>query len=63
MAIQNINIGAYANDGTGDDLRSAFNKINQNFHALDLLVATSESNIGALGEPVFKLLLGIISVI
>jgi len=55
MAIQNINIGAYANDGTGDDLRSAFNKINENFRALDLVVATEESNIGALGQPIFKL--------
>jgi hypothetical protein len=55
MAIQNINIGAYANDGTGDDLRSAFNKINENFKALDLIVATEESNIGAVGQPIFKL--------
>ena len=55
MAIQNINIGAYANDGTGDNLRSAFNKINENFHALDLVVATEESNIGAVGQPIFKL--------
>jgi len=55
MAIQNINIGTYANDGTGDDLRSAFVKINENFHALDLIVATEESNIGAVGQPIFKL--------
>ena len=31
MAQQIINIGAIANDGTGDDLRTAGNKINQNF--------------------------------
>ena len=31
MAIQNINLGTYANDGTGDDLRSAFTKVNDNF--------------------------------
>ena len=28
MAIQSINIGSIANDGTGDDLREAFNKVN-----------------------------------
>ena len=34
MAIQNINVGLAANDGTGDDLREAFIKINQNFQNL-----------------------------
>ena len=31
MAQQTINIGATANDGTGDQLRSAFDKVNDNF--------------------------------
>ena len=31
MAKQSINIGTSANDRTGDSLRSAFNKINENF--------------------------------
>ena len=31
MAKQTINIGATANDGTGDALRTAFDKINDNF--------------------------------
>jgi hypothetical protein len=31
MALQQINIGTTANDGAGDPLRTAFNKINQNF--------------------------------
>jgi len=31
MAKQTINIGASANDGTGDQLRTAFDKINDNF--------------------------------
>lgn len=31
MAQQTINIGSAPNDGTGDPLRNAFNKINQNF--------------------------------
>ncbi len=35
MPIQRIEIGGYANDGTGDDLRTAFNKVNANFTLLD----------------------------
>ena len=31
MARQPIDIGTIANDGTGDKLRTAFNKVNQNF--------------------------------
>ena len=31
MTIQNINIGNIANDGTGDTLRDAAQKINDNF--------------------------------
>jgi len=34
MAKQTINIGAAANDGTGDPLRTAFDKINDNFTEL-----------------------------
>ena len=34
MAKQMINIGSNANDGTGDPLRTAFNKINDNFTEL-----------------------------
>ena len=34
MAIQTINLGNYANDGTGDDLRTAFEKVNANFDSL-----------------------------
>ena len=42
MARQNINIGSNANDGTGDDLRSAMLKINNNF--TELYGSTSEAN-------------------
>ena len=35
MAIQTINVGTLANDGTGDDLREAFVKVNSNFSELD----------------------------
>ena len=34
MAKQTINIGTTANDGTGDKVRVAFNKCNQNFSEL-----------------------------
>ena len=34
MAKQTINIGSSANDGTGDPLRTAFDKINDNFTEL-----------------------------
>ena len=36
MAQQTINIGSSANDGTGDPLRTAFDKINDNFSELYL---------------------------
>lgn len=47
MAIQTINLGGYANDGTGDDLRTAFEKVNANFEELDDLGITGASNLGA----------------
>lgn len=55
MAVELINVGAVANDGTGDDLREAFVKINQNFEELDLRddEQTTASNIGAVGEGIF----------
>ena len=34
MTKQTINIGSSANDGTGDPLRTAFTKINENFTEL-----------------------------
>lgn len=34
MTIETINLGNYANDGTGDDLRTAFEKVNANFTLL-----------------------------
>ena len=32
MAKQTVNIGTVANDGTGDQLRTAFDKLNDNFN-------------------------------
>ena len=55
MAVQLINIGNVANDGTGDDLREAFIKANANFEELDLRddEQTSVSNLGDIGEGLF----------
>jgi hypothetical protein len=55
MAVSLVDIGRIANDGTGDDLREAFIKVNQNFEELDLRQpeATTASNRGASGEGVF----------
>lgn len=44
MAIQTINIGYLANDGTGDDLREAFIKVNENFAEMDSLVQNTVTN-------------------
>lgn len=35
MTLQFINIGGYSNDGTGDSLRDAFVKVNENFALLE----------------------------
>ena len=35
MTVSTINIGNIANDGTGDDLREAFIKVNNNFLELE----------------------------
>jgi hypothetical protein len=43
MAKQTINIGASANDGTGDPLRNAFDKSNDNFNELYLALGSSTS--------------------
>jgi len=44
MAQQTINIGNAPNDGTGDQLRTAFDKTNQNFTELYSLVGSGGSN-------------------
>jgi hypothetical protein len=45
MAIQTINLGTYANDGTGDDLRTAFEKVKANF--IELYSTVYGANVGA----------------
>lgn len=55
MAIQYINTGIIANDGTGDDLREAFIKVNNNFEELDLrfIEETFLENRGSIGEDIY----------
>lgn len=50
MSLQTINLGNYANDGTGDDLRTAFQKVNDNF--LYLTAEASVVNANNLGTVV-----------
>jgi hypothetical protein len=55
MAIQTINIGNQVNDGLGDDLRTAFQKVNANFTTLEnALSVTVSSTTGTNGYSVFK---------
>jgi hypothetical protein len=58
MPLQTINVGLVANDGTGDDLREAFIKVNENFDELDLRTeSTTAVNVGT-GAEIFKSLDG-----
>jgi hypothetical protein len=52
--IQTINIGNIVNDGLGDDLRTAFQKVNANFTSLNASLTVTASNLGTVGESVFK---------
>ena len=54
MTIQTINIGNVVNDGLGDDLRTAFQKVNANFSDLSAQLTITATNVGAVGVGVFK---------
>ena len=54
MTIQPINIGNVVNDGLGDDLRTAFEKVNANFTDLSAQLTITATNVGAVGVGVFK---------
>lgn len=56
MAIELVNIGRIANDGTGDDLREAFAKVNRSLEELDLRIddKTEGSNVGIGPGQVFR---------
>ena len=55
MALKTINLGSVANDGTGDDLREAFDKVVYNFADLDIRTpeASSVVNLGS-GEGLYS---------
>ena len=54
MTIQPINIGNVVNDGLGDDLRTAFEKVNANFADLSTQLTITATNVGTVGVGVFK---------
>jgi hypothetical protein len=53
MTVQIINIGNQVNDGLGDNLRTAFEKVNANFSTLDSELSVTALNLGN-GAGVFK---------
>jgi hypothetical protein len=53
MTVQTINIGNVVNDGLGDDLRTAFEKVNANFVELTDSLTVTARNIGGTGAGVF----------
>lgn len=53
MTIQTINIGNLVNDGLGDDLRTAFQKVNGNFSDLSAQLTLTAENFGN-GSKIFK---------
>lgn len=54
--LEELNLGNVVNDGTGDDLRTAFEKVKTNFERLYAFgnAPTTASNVGATGVGVFK---------
>lgn len=49
-----INIGTYANDSTGDDLRTAFEKVKNTFTYLDSQLGVVDAvNLGIIGAGIF----------
>ena len=54
MTIQTINIGNVVNDGLGDDLRTAFQKVNANFADLSAQLSITAVNVNDTGVGVFK---------
>lgn len=54
MTIQTINIGNVVNDGLGDDLRTAFQKVNANFTDLNSELTVSVISATTNGVSLFK---------
>jgi hypothetical protein len=54
LQVNLVNLGSYPNDGTGDDLRSAFVKSNENFQSIKDNVVLNAENIGT-GTGIFSI--------
>jgi hypothetical protein len=54
MTIQTINIGNVVNDGLGDDLRTAFQKVNANFSELSAQLTITVGTAATTGIDIFK---------
>jgi hypothetical protein len=54
MSIQSINLGNIVNDGLGDDLRTAFQKVNANFSELSYIGNITAANTNNAGFGLFK---------
>jgi hypothetical protein len=54
MTIQTIHIGNQVNDGLGDDLRTAFQKVNANFTELSAQLTITVGTAQSLGINLFK---------
>jgi len=52
--LQTINIGNVVNDGLGDDLRTAFEKVNSNFSSLNAELTVEVINLSSSGTGLFK---------
>jgi hypothetical protein len=55
MAVEIVNLGNAANDGLGDDLRTAFSKINNSLTYLQGIAEQTGANLGTTGAEVFAL--------
>jgi hypothetical protein len=54
MTVQTINIGNQVNDGLGDDLRTAFQKVNANFSELSAQLTITVGTAATTGIDIFK---------
>jgi hypothetical protein len=54
MTVQTINIGNQVNDGLGDDLRTAFQKVNANFSDLSAQLTITVGTAATTGIDIFK---------
>ena len=54
MTVQTINIGNQVNDGLGDDLRTAFQKVNANFSELSAQLTITVGTAATTGVNIFK---------